>query len=74
MIRTTHYKIDYLLHDQSKCFYIFCADMNEAIAWHMAAADAGYAELPKFRRRSTSIMSRFHAEQHGISSVTWKAA
>lgn len=74
MNRTTHYKIDYLLHGQRKYFYIFCVDMDEATAWHMAAADAGYAELPRFRRKLTSIMSRSHAELHGISCLTWQAA
>jgi hypothetical protein len=65
----THYLIRYCLHGQEKRFYVYSPRMTNAQAWHMAAVDAGFAKIPKYRSDRVPEFSKPKAERIGISDV-----
>lgn len=71
---STHFHISYRLRGEEKSFYMHSAGMTNARAWHMAAVDAGYAEIPKYRCDRVSEVSKPKAERYGITDVAWAEA
>lgn len=69
-----HYRIDYLNQGAYKSFYVRCAKMDNAEAWHWATVDAGVGELPKYRSDRIIKLSKPKAERLGITEVTWSPA
>lgn len=74
MTTERHYRIEYLLHGASKNFYVCAGIMNNEEAWHWATVDAGFGEIPRFRRDPVRKLCKPKAERFGISDVSWKAA
>jgi hypothetical protein len=71
MTSTTHFEIKYRLRGAEKRFYMHAQDMTNAKAWHMAAVDAGIAEIPKYRCDKVPEVSKPKAERMGITDVQW---
>lgn len=66
-----HFLIRYRLRGEARSFYLHSVGMTNAQAWHMAAVDAGYAEIPKYRYDKVPEVTRPKAERLGISDVEW---
>ncbi|WP_397453910.1 DUF6555 family protein [Pseudomonas sp. NA-150] len=73
-MKSTHYRIDYLMHGHYKTFYIHSALMNKEEAWHWATVDAGIGQIPKYRSDKVPRLSQLEAEQLGITHVEWRSA
>ncbi|MFY1664342.1 DUF6555 family protein [Pseudomonas sp. Pseu.R1] len=71
MPRSTHYRIDYLLHGAFKSFRIYADNMNNAEAWHWATVDAGFGQIPKYRLDPAPKLSKPQAEKRGVTGVEW---
>lgn len=74
MNNSAHYLIRYRLRGAEKSFYLHSIGMNNAHAWHMAAVDAGFADIPKYRSDKVPICSKPKAERYGITDVVWAEA
>jgi hypothetical protein len=48
--------------------------MDNADAWHWAAVDAGFGQIPKYRSDKVPKVSKPQAERLGITNVEWSAA
>jgi hypothetical protein len=48
--------------------------MNNEEAWHWATVDAGFGEIPKYRREPVIKLCKPKAERFGITEVRWKDA
>lgn len=69
-----HFLIRYRLRGMEKSFYLHSVGMTNAQAWHMAAVDAGYGEIPKYRYDKVPEISKPKAERLGITEVEWHPA
>lgn len=74
MTTPTHFEVRYCFRGAEKSFYLHAYDMTNARAWHMAAVDAGIAEIPKYRCDKVVEVSKPKAERMGISDVQWLPA
>lgn len=74
MSHSPHYKIDYLLHGTRKTLYVRAELMNNPEAWHWAAVDAGFGQIPKYRIDKVPKVSKPLAERLGITEVAWSPA
>jgi hypothetical protein len=74
MLRNEHYRIDYLLNGAYKTFYVRADCMNNAEAWHWAAVDAGFGQIPKYRCDKVPKVSKPQAERLGVTDVQWSDA
>jgi hypothetical protein len=74
MAQSTHFRIDYLLNGSYKTFYVSAPKMDNADAWHWAAVDAGFGQIPKYRNDKVPKVSKPQAERLGITNVEWSAA
>lgn len=71
MAQDKHYRIDYLNNGAYKTFYIAAERMDSAEAWHWASVDAGFGQIPKYRRDPVPKLSKPQAERLGIANVEW---
>jgi len=74
MLHNEHYRINYLLNGTYKTFYVRADCMNNAEAWHWAAVDAGFGQIPKYRCDKVPKVSKPHAERQGVTDVQWSCA
>lgn len=74
MLRSRHYRIDYIVLGNYKTFYLCAELMSDAEAWHWAAIDAGFGQIPKYRNDKAPKISKCFAEINGISEVAWSPA
>lgn len=74
MLHSPHYEIDYLLHGTRKTLYVRTELMNNPEAWHWAAVDAGFGQIPKYRIDKVPKVSKPLAERLGITEVAWSPA
>jgi hypothetical protein len=74
MNNSTHFQITYSLRGEEKRFYLHALAMTNAQAWHMAAVDAGYADIPKYRSDKVAKICKPKAERLGIADVRWSLA
>lgn len=74
MAQAHHYRIDYLLDGVYKTFFIRATKMDNAEAWHWAAVDAGFGQIPKYRSDPVERFTKPKAERCGISDVEWSEA
>jgi hypothetical protein len=74
MTSERHYQIEYILKGTSKSFYVRAGAMNNEEAWHWATVDAGFGEIPKYRREPVIKLCKPKAERFGITEVRWKDA
>jgi hypothetical protein len=65
----TYFEIKYSLRGAEKSYYLHARDMTNARAWHMAAVDAGLAEIPKYRCDKVPEVSKPKADRMGITDV-----
>ena len=66
-----HYRIDYLLNGSYKTFYVSAIAMDNAEAWHWAAVDAGFGQIPRYRTDKVPKVSKPRAELFGIAELQW---
>lgn len=66
-----HYRIDYLLNGSYKSFHVSSEHMDDTQAWHSAAVDSGFVQIPKYRIDKAQILSKPQAQAYGISQVEW---
>lgn len=71
---SSHFHISYLLRGEAKSFYLYSDGMTQSHAWHMAAVDSGFAEIPKYRCDKVPEVSKPKAERFGITDVAWRPA
>jgi len=74
MAHSAHYRIDYLLNGAYKTLVVSSPKMDSADAWHWAAVDAGFAQIPKYRSDKIPKLTKPQVERHGIENVQWSAA
>ncbi|MGV8921425.1 MAG: DUF6555 family protein [Pseudomonas sp.] len=73
-MKSTHFRIDYLINGSYKTFYIHSDSMDKDEAWHWATVDAGIGQIPKYRSDKVPRLRQWEAEQLGLTQVEWKAA
>nr|WP_314873599.1 DUF6555 family protein [uncultured Pseudomonas sp.] len=68
------YIIEYTLRGAERNFVIRLERMDNALAWHWAACDAGIAVIPRFGQHKIKHVSRPMAERYGLENVRWRLA
>lgn len=68
MTQSAHYRIDYLLNGAYKTLIVSSSKMDAAEAWHWAAVDSGFAQIPKYRSDRVPKLSKPQAERHGLKT------
>jgi hypothetical protein len=71
---SAHFQIHYWLRGEKRRFYLYSEGMTNARAWHMAAVDAGFADIPKYRSDRVAEVCKPKAERFGITEVSWGQA
>ncbi|WP_414704836.1 DUF6555 family protein [Pseudomonas coleopterorum] len=66
------YELTYHRCGRDVVVLVRCATMNDPLAWHWAACDAGVGLLLKTEREKTLLANRERAVRHGIKRVTWR--
>lgn len=70
-----HFRIDYRIKSKrtvrEKSFIMRSPLMQDDMAWHWAAIDAGFTQIPKRGLWGVKPVTRLEAMSYGISEVRW---